>query len=452
MLQKTCLLLCALAHSFIFVMEPQEALPAVVYDVWHATFPYLKNKRRNSVRATCKTLETLYSKNNVHLYGLNPQHLNQKQKNYALMLALYNNMPKVALKLSENGAHYKNILPNIDPDMLARYKPILKDYESEHSLTTSFKARPSITSLCIAAYFGDNKPLKMLLKKISDFSTEEIVNTNPLWYAVKNGHTETVNLLTKTKNRRVLVTGDVLLQALRHVTILSTLLSCVNPNRYTIKVHEYYRLPLFHFAARGNYHEAVSCLCNNKNININSIEGNLSFQKTPLALATENGHIKVVDILLAQQECLVDRGSHPPLFFACAHGYTKIVKYLLTAGADLNCLTKEGESCLYAAANHRHHKIMKILLKKDPSLNNVCTTLFNSPLHRTVFNGDVRGTTILLQSQDIEVNSVNHNSRTPLNVALKNKDEELIFLLQQHNAKTYAELYPIKSFFFPATS
>lgn len=79
------------------------------------------------------------------------------------------------------------------------------------------------------------------------------------------------------------------------------------------------------------------------------------YNKTPLILAAENGHLNLVKMLVEELKCNVEPVRYEvvgkiawremtPLAYAASEGHTDIVRYLLSVGADLDAVT--GESWL----------------------------------------------------------------------------------------------------------
>ena len=85
---------------------------------------------------------------------------------------------------------------------------------------------------------------------------------------------------------------------------------------------------------------------------------------TPLHVATENGYIAIVNVLITSGANLESENivGITPLFTAIARGYTAIVKALITAGANINHKMSYGKSPLDYAAKKDPQKFLKLYL------------------------------------------------------------------------------------------
>jgi ankyrin repeat protein len=84
---------------------------------------------------------------------------------------------------------------------------------------------------------------------------------------------------------------------------------------------------------------------------------------TPLRMACEYGHARVVAALLAAgaavDQAAVDGAV--PLYLACQEGHTVVVSLLLAAGAAVDTMTHHGGTALSVACSHSHMACVKLL-------------------------------------------------------------------------------------------
>lgn len=107
---------------------------------------------------------------------------------------------------------------------------------------------------------------------------------------------------------------------------------------------------------------------------------NLKHQ-TPLMIAAESGHAKIVELLIDKGAKTKDIDGVAPLCQAAFYGHEKIVDLLLKGGADPNETTKDGKNAL-------HHATMSSYLS-DQSAARICQQLHQAGTdpHHTDNNG-----------------------------------------------------------------
>jgi len=191
----------------------------------------------------------------------------------------------------------------------------------------------------------------------------------------------------------------------------------------------------------------------NNNDNNNDVDIDCCDDETPLYVASNNGHIRIVEYLLLQPHIDVNNTNttnsmnnnnnniRRPLSAACRQGYVEITKLLLKAGADPTLTDSNGKTPLHEACCHGSVHIARILL--DSSSDNTITssTISSSlllkatdkhgftPLHFAVWEMDRIGDNSekeemvkLLLERGADIDAQDKEGETALHLALLDMD------------------------------
>ena len=187
---------------------------------------------------------------------------------------------------------------------------------------------------------------------------------------------------------------------------------------------------------------------------------------TPLIWASRYGHEAVVEQLLRMRNIKPDFADtlyhRTPLSWAAERGHESIVQLLLGHSVDPNTKCDQGRTPLLWAVNSRQESIVKLLLKNtkvDPNIpddlhkrtplfwavNNghrgiIELLLHNkkvnpnipvhyTPLHWAAEHDDEDAVGLLLERQDVQLDSVDKVYRTPLALACKHGHKDVVKLL-----------------------
>jgi ankyrin repeat protein len=152
----------------------------------------------------------------------------------------------------------------------------------------------------------------------------------------------------------------------------------------------------------------------------------LDFQdrtETPLLLASENGHMHVVELLLETNKTKINvqnSKGQTQLLLAAERGYDEIVERLLKiSNVDPSCQDPKGLTPLLLAAEHGHEGVTKPLLEEGEADINRPSSNGETSLLLAAQNGHVAVTKYLFGERKTDVNLYDSKSRTPLMFAAK---------------------------------
>ena len=140
--------------------------------------------------------------------------------------------------------------------------------------------------------------------------------------------------------------------------------------------------------------------------------------QTALQLAIINNDAAAVELLLqagANIEALDGTGEQTPLITAVMHRYT-LIPTLITHGAAVDAVNKQGETALFRACTHAHELSVRTLVAAGASVNFQPPGLRNTPLMGVIWNGSSTLLTVLLDA-NADPNLTNGSGETALMMA-----------------------------------
>ncbi len=182
--------------------------------------------------------------------------------------------------------------------------------------------------------------------------------------------------------------------------------------------------PLY-LATQNGHEKVVEILVNNgSNVNLPNKRG-----VVPLHVASQNGLEKVVEILVNSGSNVnqPDEKGFTPLHSASQFGYEKIVQMFLNEGAKINQGNKDGSTPLGLASENGHEKVVEILISQGADVNQPDEKGFIS-LHWAAQNGHEKVAEILINNGS-NVNQAGAGGVTPLYMACQKGHEKVVEIL-----------------------
>jgi ankyrin repeat protein len=318
--------------------------------------------------------------------------------------------------------------------------------------------------LHLAAYIGDTNILTILLsqpKIAAKINAQNRENLTPYWIAEKRNYIPFLEVLAAHPDMDI-NTAD------NHGNF-SINEAAVNGHTHLVKLltsHKDYKpdiidvsksTPLYN-AAQENHIETAKIFLDDPRINVNYLCDN---KYTSLYIASLEGRTRMIKLLLTHPTIKEDlTGEATPLYAACQKGYLDCVKILCLANPNMiNTPFKNTSLPILKAIEKNHLEIVKHLLSYEnialthengdtifgfccvfnypeaaalflqcrPEVLNICDeNTGDSPLHLAAKEGHNAVVKILLQTNKCDVNILNKDNKTPLDVAENNDTQELI--------------------------
>jgi ankyrin repeat protein len=149
---------------------------------------------------------------------------------------------------------------------------------------------------------------------------------------------------------------------------------------------DFFGSTIIYQAARENCPKVVEFLLEGK------LDARANFQydaedlrdRTFVHIAAECGYMNILELVgqKIEEKKIIDlfhntgQNRQTPLHLAVQNGHQKVVDFLISRGADVNCLDKSNRPALYYAIQNSHEEIMISLIKNGADINN--PTLFNN--------------------------------------------------------------------------
>ena len=123
--------------------------------------------------------------------------------------------------------------------------------------------------------------------------------------------------------------------------------------------------PMLVIAIRDKSIKVSEFLLKNKNIDVDLSN---KYGETPLMIASINGDLPLVKVLVLENKARVDHIAWTPLHYACAKGHLEVAEFLVANGSLVDSTSLNGTTPLMMAVQSGNEELIKLLLDKGADL------------------------------------------------------------------------------------
>lgn len=155
--------------------------------------------------------------------------------------------------------------------------------------------------------------------------------------------------------------------------------------------------------------------------------------KTPLFFATEMDKMETVKLLIKEGANVnnIDTMGYTPFLLTVDLNNIELFKILLNLGANVNISTKHANTSLHTASALSNTEMVNLLIQEGVDVNAVISR--RTPLHGAAQENNVEMAELLI-NLGANVNLTDRNGKTPLQLAIKNKNNEIVTMLEKAGA------------------
>ena len=126
-----------------------------------------------------------------------------------------------------------------------------------------------------------------------------------------------------------------------------------------------YGNPMLNLAIKDKSNQVIDLLLQNPKIDVDL--SNKSGE-TPLMIASIEGNLPLVKVLVLKHKALIDHISWTPLHYACAKGQFDVAQFLIANGAIVDSMSLGNTTPLMMAVQSGNDQLVKLLLDKGADL------------------------------------------------------------------------------------
>ncbi|KAL8727199.1 MAG: hypothetical protein Q9181_005801 [Wetmoreana brouardii] len=293
----------------------------------------------------------------------------------------------------------------------------------------NWDVRKGANSLHVAAWFGLEETIPLLIQQGFDVNSEDPRGETPLMYACRKGKDAAASQLLErgaSVNVRSFSGSTALFEAVRrnHKDVVTVLLRDASLGVNDGHLQNAERTALM-FAAKDEYLDILDDLLHDDRTDVNKQD---VYGATALSIASTAGRSHSVICLLQHEKIdinLVDLQKCTALISAATFGHNEIVQELLASGADPSKKDKVGGTALLRAIDNGQPTVVRSMLQYD------CVDLYASDtygrtlLHGAAVNGHAEIVRLLIE-KGLDKDAQDTSGRTPLHEASRNGKADVV--------------------------
>ena len=290
--------------------------------------------------------------------------------------------------------------------------PILRNGVNVHAETDK-----GSTALFLAAENGSEAAVEILLDAGAKADARNTANSTPMHRAAQGGHLAVVKSLIEAganplaKKRRDITPLQLALEN-RYFDVAMQLLERTKSELPSIEDYE----ESLWLLAREGFEKGVTKVLGYPLHNLNREDP--IYNQSPLSHAAENGHERVVQILLDKhvEKNSADKNGYNALMWAVINEHQAVAEQLLARGADIHRRDHDQWTALHFAIENRNTSMVDMLLDMGADVS-ARVAAGNTPLHLAIFN-EAPALVQMLVKKGASMASRKNDQDTPLEYAV----------------------------------